>query len=132
MSGEENLNSLLKNMSPILDDNEYVFITTDGTYGDYIALNPLCTFLEKEGLTLILTKSIATSEGLKFEGVFKRITLEVHSSLNAVGLTAAVASKLTDNNISANVVAAYYHDHIFIQYDLADKAMKCLIELTLN
>lgn len=130
MSGEEDLNKLLKNMSPILDDNEYVFITTSGNISDYVALDPLCMFMESEGLTLIVTKSIAISEGLKFECIFKKITLEVHSSLEAVGLTAAVATKLKDNNISANVVAAYYHDHIFIQSKLADKAMNCLLELT--
>lgn len=130
MSGEENLNKLLKNMSPTLDDNEYVFITTNGAYGDYATLNPLCTFSEKEGLTLIIMKSIAIAQGLKFDGTFKKITLEVHSSLNAVGLTAVVASKLKDNNISANVIAAYYHDHIFIQSNLAEKAMNCLKELT--
>ena len=130
MSGEENLNKLLKNMSPILGDFEYVFITIAGNYGDHAHLKPLCSFVEKEGLTLIITKDKAEQEGFAIDGVFKKITLEVHSSLNAVGLTAAVATKLKDSNISANVVAAYYHDHIFIQSDVAQEAMDALKELT--
>ena len=49
--------------------------------------------------------------------LFKLITLTVHSSLKSVGLTAAVTSKLAEYEISANVVAAYYHDHIFVPYE---------------
>ncbi len=57
---------------------------------------------------------------LAYESKFNQITLTVHSSLDAVGLTAAVATKLASYGISANVVAAYYHDHIFVQTEKAD------------
>lgn len=130
MPGEENLEELLKKMSPILDEQEYVFITTQRPLAEMIKLNPLCTYVEEDGLTLIIKKKIAKEEGLKFDGVFKKITLNVHSSLEAVGLTAVVATKLKDNNISANVVAAYYHDHIFVQSSLSEKALMYLKELT--
>ncbi len=130
MPGEEQLEKLLNNMSPTLDDEEYVFITTQNLLDEMIKFNPLCSFVEEEGLTLIIKKRIASEQGLKFDGVFKRITLRVHSSLDAVGLTAVVASKLKDNNISANVVAAYYHDHIFVQSSLSEKALNCLRNLT--
>ena len=132
MPGEEDLQILLKNMSPIIDDNEYVFISLKAAYGDYNHLNPICYFIEDEGLTLIIRHKTALQQGLEFEGVFKRITLNVHSSLEAVGLTAAVATRLKENNISANVVAAYYHDHIFVQSHMADKAMKCLKDIHLE
>ena len=130
MAGEENLGKLLKNMAPTMDDQEYAFITTQNPIDEMIKLNPLCSFVEDEGLTLIIKKSIAIVQGLEFDGVFKKITLRVHSSLDAVGLTAVVASKLKANNISANVVAAYYHDHIFVQSSLSEKAFNCLKELT--
>ena len=58
------------------------------------------------------------------------ITLTIHSSLEAVGLTAAVSSALTEANISCNVVAAYYHDHIFVPIADADRAMNVLLALT--
>ncbi len=131
MAGERDIKKLLKNMTPTLCKQEYVFVTTSKKIDEILALNPLCTFMEEEGLTLIVEKDIAISNGLKFEGIFKKITLKIHSSLEAVGLTAAVATQLKDNNISANVVAAYYHDHIFVQANLSEKAINCLNELTL-
>jgi len=130
MSGETDLTILLHNMSPVLHDEEYVFITVDGNYGDYQHLGPLCSYKEKEGLTLIIPKKIASIHNMEIDAVFKVITLEVHSSLNAVGLTAAVASKLSADGISANVVAAYYHDHVFVQAEFADRAVKSLKGLT--
>ena len=58
------------------------------------------------------------------------ITLRIHSSLEAVGLTAAVATKLAKAGITANVVAAYFHDHIFVPVERADEAVKLLLEFS--
>ena len=131
MSGEKNLKTLLKKMSPVLNREEYVFITLPGNYGDYIHLEPLCSFKEEEGLTLIVTRALAEAYALENKNVFKAITLKIHSSLNAVGLTAAVSTKLSEEGISANVVAAYYHDHIFVQAQDAERALNSLKELSL-
>ncbi len=130
MAGETDLEKLLRNMSPVLNEGEYVFITLPGEYGDYLYLEPIGSFKEKEGLTLIISKEKAIENNIEVKDLFKFITLNVHSSLNAVGLTAAVASKLSLNGISANVIAAYYHDHIFIQTQYAEKALSLLMELT--
>tara|TARA_R110000851_G_scaffold90253_1_gene196869 strand:+ start:56669 stop:57067 length:399 start_codon:yes stop_codon:yes gene_type:complete len=130
MLGETNLTALLASMSPVLLDDEYVFCSVQGQYGDYQTLSPLATFRESEGLTLVLTKAAAIEGGLSFESVFKGITLTVHSSLDAVGLTAAVANKFTEKGISANVIAAYYHDHIFVQTEKAALAIEALNELS--
>ena len=70
-----------------------------------------------------MTKDKADELKVEYSGVFKCITLSVHSSLDAVGLTAAVATKLTQSNISANVVAAYYHDHVFVASKDAEQAL---------
>jgi len=91
-------------------------------------LSPLACFVEEEGLTLIVSVASAEKAQLAYEGKFKQITLTVHSSLDAVGLTAAVATKLASYDISANVVAAYYHDHIFVQTEKADEALMALNE----
>ena len=128
MVGETDLTALLASMSPVLLDDEYVFCSVQGQYGYYQNLSPLATFRESEGLTLVLTKAAAIEAGLSFESVFKGITLTVHSSLDAVGLTAAVANKLTEKGISANVIAAYYHDHIFVQTEKAALAIEALNE----
>ena len=132
MAGETDLQKLLAAMSPLLLTENFVFCTVSGKYSDYQELSPLASFCEHEGLTLVLTEKNAIKAKLPFESVFKAITLSVHSSLNAVGLTAAVASQLADRGISANVIAAYYHDHIFVQAEKATQAMEALKELCLS
>ncbi len=130
MSGETDLARLLASMAPELTDEEYVFcIFEDARYGDYPELQPVAAIAEKEGLTLVIPKSCADELNLFYQSVFGRITLNVHSSLDAVGLTAALSEALTAKGISANVVAGYYHDHIFVQRELAKKALEALQEL---
>ncbi|UWZ98725.1 ACT domain-containing protein [Vibrio splendidus] len=130
MTAITDLDVLLKSMSPELIDGNYVFCTVDGALADYVQLNPISTFREKEGLTLVLEEDVANKAQLDFDGVFNLITLSVHSSLEAVGLTAAFATKLGSYGISANVVAGYYHDHIFVQTDKAEAAMSALKEFS--
>lgn len=129
MVGEKNLDNLLGSMSPALIAGDYVFCTIKNSkYGDYAEARPIASFAETEGLTLVLLKKTAESFGLSYEGVFRCITLGVHSSLEAIGLTAAVAGKLASYGIAANVIAAYFHDHIFVQSELADRAISILSE----
>lgn len=126
MSGITDLDELLHSMNPKLVEDEYVFCTVSGELKEYVELNPIATFIESEGLTLILEKSVAEKNGISFEGSYSQITLTVHSSLEAVGLTAAVANKLASKGVSANVIAAYYHDHIFVQTSKAEAAVSAL------
>jgi len=130
VSGIIELDELLKSMSPEIQDGEYVFCTVAGDYSDYKHLNPLASFKESEGLTLIISVEAARQEKLAFAGTFKQITLTVHSSLEAVGLTAAVANKLSSYDISANVIAAYFHDHVFVQTEKAEQALLALKEFS--
>ncbi|MEZ9329539.1 ACT domain-containing protein [Vibrio breoganii] len=130
MSGIKELDQLLKSMKPHLVDGEFVFCTVEGKLSDYVELDPVGTFIEPEGLTLVLERSVAEQHQLSFDGAFRMITLTVHSSLEAVGLTAAVSTKLAEKGISANVIAAYYHDHIFVQVAKADLALQALNEFS--
>ena len=129
MAGETNLTILLQSMQPKLLDKEYVFTCIEGgNYGDLAELNPIAMFQEGEGMTLVLERQFAELAGVAIEAIFKCITLTVHSSLDAVGLTAAFSNKLAEHGISANVIAGYYHDHIFVQADKAADAMAALQE----
>lgn len=129
MIGENNLGMLLSSLNPRLMHSKYVFCTVpNGKYGDYKDLSPLATFIETEGLTLVLTKENADKSGLEYDGVFRCITLTVHSSLEAVGLTAAVSTKLSEHQISANIIAAYFHDHVFVPARSVEKALTLLSE----
>jgi hypothetical protein len=123
------LNELLASMAPHLNEGEYVFCSLQGEYGDYLHLNPITAFRETEGLSLVIPKQSAIDNNISTESTYRMITLTVHSSLEAVGLTAAVATKLTDHNISANVIAAFHHDHILVQTEKAEMAMNALSEI---
>jgi len=133
MAGERDLKKLLSAMSPRLIDGDYVFLSIAGAeYGDHVELKPFAAINEVEGLTLIVEQELAIEHGFEFEGTYKGITLEVHSSLEAVGLTAAFAKALGDVNISANVIAGFYHDHIFVQQKYAAQAMDALSALSVQ
>jgi len=129
MTGEKDLTQLLKTMTPLLNDGDYVFCTV--TDIDNIPQNQVLSFFrEREGITVILEKPVADSLGLPYAYVSAWITLTVHSSLEAVGLTAAFSNALALEGISCNVVAAYYHDHIFVAKQDAEKAMQVLEQLS--
>ena len=131
MTGITDLDVLLREMRPDLRSGEYVYCTiaANGSV-DWRALSPLATFREDEGVTLILERAAADKAGLSYGPVMRCITLTVHSALEAVGLTAAVAVALTRHGISANVVAAYHHDHIFVPAQDAERALAALAEAT--
>ena len=130
MVGEEDLDTLLVLLEPSLLPGDFVFCTAANLkYGDFAELQPLASYQEEEGLTLVLLKQSADVAGLAYDSVFNCITLMVHSSLDAVGLTAAVSGKLAANGISANVMAAYHHDHVFVPENKAKLALQLLAEL---
>jgi len=129
MAGETSIIELLKTMSPKLNEGEYVFCTIPHSQAIDPA-NIIGSFKEAEGLTVILNKEIADNLSLDYTYVSAWITLTVHSSLEAVGLTAAFSSALAKEGISCNVIAAYYHDHIFVAKNDAIKAMEVLKSLS--
>ncbi len=129
MNGETNLSTLLKNMEPHLYEGEFVFCTVPSI--DYIDLQEVIgQFKEEEGITVIIPRSYADSQDLPYSFVASWIKLKVHSSLDAVGLTAAFSTALAKEGISCNVVAAYYHDHIFVNKSDASRAMDILKRLS--
>jgi uncharacterized protein len=129
MTGEVDLQKLIKGMKPELNKGEYVYCLADSKEKATV-LDPLCYFLENEGVTVILPKEKADAKNIPYTTTCAWITLTVHSSLEAVGLTAAVSKSLTEANISCNVVAALYHDHIFVPVKDAERAMNVLQKLT--
>lgn len=125
--GETNLEILLASMQPTLNAGAYVFCSLANPDVDWDKV--LFFFREKEGLTIVCDQKTADDCGFSYASVFAWITLEVHSSLDAVGLTAAFSSALANNGISCNVVAGFYHDHIFVHYQQKDEAILVLKNL---
>jgi hypothetical protein len=125
MSGEKDLDKLLKTMKPKHNIGEYVFCVVH----DLNTLNLediILIFKEKGGTTIIIKKELADILKLEYSFIASWITLTVHSSLEAVGLTAAFSIALSQEGISCNVVAAFYHDHIFVDKKDTDKSMEIL------
>jgi uncharacterized protein len=130
MSGEMNLEQLLKSMQPVLQNGEYIFCSLDPQDDRCTAVKPIGSFQEREGLTLILLREGADSVGISYTSTFVMITLSVHSSLEAVGFLAQITSLLAQQGISVNPGSAYYHDHLFVPSDRVNEAMQLLQALT--
>ncbi len=129
MSGVTDLDELLATMEPALVAGRFVYASVPvSEIAAHLARGPIGLFREEEGVTLILPAEAA--EGLSASAPMRMITLTVHSSLEAVGLTAAFATALTKAGISANVVAAFHHDHIFVPERDAERALETLRALS--
>lgn len=122
------LRELLRTLDPVRNPGVYSFASiTDGT-----AIDPglvVASIREPEGLSLILDESVAEGLGIPAGYRCAWITLTVSSDLDAVGLTAAVASALAAAGISCNVVAGAHHDHLFVPFERVDDAMRALRQL---
>lgn len=116
-------------MQPMLHEGEYVFCSLPASSAIDIG-NIICFFKEAVGNTIVVDKHIADKLGFAYNYVSSWITLNVHSSLEAVGLTAAFSQALADAGISCNVCAAYYHGHIFVAKEDEIKAMDVLQRLS--
>jgi hypothetical protein len=113
-------------MKPKLVAGEYVFSTLRKEKVEELAATPLMTYVEDEGVTVVLEKKSAESNDIPFGPTWSLITLTVHSDLEAVGFIARMTNELADAGISVNVVSAYYHDHLFVPTDKAELAMEVL------
>lgn len=118
-------------MTPELNAGEFVFINLSDITGIDNA-EIICTFREKEAITVITSRQTADRLNIPYSFVASWITLTVHSSLEAVGLTAAFSTALTNAGISCNVVAGFYHDHIFVPVKDTAKAMEALLKLSVS
>lgn len=133
MKGIEDLNKILKSLEPLLnEDSDFIFHTIEKTDISKLGYPVHGTIVEDEGLTLIVTKEVADEMGFQYDSTFSKITLQVHSSLDAVGLTAVFSTALAEAGLSCNVVAGYFHDHLFVPQKDADRAMLVLKQLQVD
>ncbi|MET9564621.1 ACT domain-containing protein [Streptomyces tauricus] len=125
---ERDLGRLLSGMEPALHPGRYVFTTVPGRTPPP-GLSPVVTVVEDEGLTLVVEQEDADAARLTYDYVAGWITLRIHSALDAVGLTAAVAQALAEYGLSCNVVAGFHHDHLFVPHERAVEAVALLEQL---
>jgi hypothetical protein len=121
------LADLLAGVNPVRRPGEFIFITVDDVSS--LPVSTQATVWEDGRLSCVIEHHGATSTGDRADPVMAWITLQVHSSLVAVGLTAAVSTALTERNIACNVIAGHRHDHILVPIERADEAMAAITAL---
>lgn len=127
MAGERDLDVLIGSMEPTVRPGRFVYVTVDDATA--VDLRAEVVVRETEGVTVVIEQSAADARSLPYDFVAGWITLQVHSALDAVGLTAAFATALAEHGIGANVVAGYYHDHLLVPIDDVDLAVSALRDL---
>lgn len=125
MTGERDLAALLATLRSSVRDGAFVFVSV----ADVDDIPFAARIEETEGITLVVEQSVADARRLAYDFVARWITLEVHSSLQSVGLTAAVSTALTSEGISCNVLAGYYHDHLLVPAERLEDAVAVLDRL---
>jgi hypothetical protein len=121
---------MISGMTPVLKSGDFVFVTThDPALIAELTPDAVSTFREEEGLSMLVPVASATASAQNADMPMRCITLNVFSSLEGVGLTAAVATALGDHNIPCNMIAAYHHDHVFVPSELAERALDVLKSL---
>jgi uncharacterized protein len=119
----QDLESLRRALEPNQRPGEYVFCTQRDAPAN---LEPVASIREDEGWTVVVRRDVADGAGWGYDFVAAMITLNVRSRLDTVGLTAVVSTLLADAGISCNVVAGYFHDHLFVPVERAEEALELL------
>jgi hypothetical protein len=128
MTGETDLNTLLRSLKADLIDGIFVFATVPtGQIPPDLA--PRMMFQEAEGTTLVLLKDAAQAADLPYEFPSRMITLNIHSSLDAVGFMARIATALGNEGMGVNPVAGFYHDHLFVPNGREQDAQRILSQI---
>jgi uncharacterized protein len=120
---ETDLATLIRSMSPRLQPGLFVFVSVTAVP---TGIDPVMMFREAEGTTLILPQDQAAAAGLPAAFPSRMITLEITSSLEAVGFLAAITAGLARAGIAVNPVSAFHHDHLFVPEARADEAVAIL------
>lgn len=120
---------MISAMAPVLAPGLYGFSAIGHHAARELIGEALATFREPEGISLIIGAERAEALGLPLSASMRMIQLTVRSSLEGVGLTAAVAGRLADDDIACNVVAGFHHDYLFVPEADAERALGLLLDL---
>jgi hypothetical protein len=128
MSGETDLDELMRSLSAVLVEGLFVFVTVPADHTP-LGARPRMVFQEAEGTTYILLQSEAETLALPFEFPCRMITLNIHSSLEAVGFMARIATELAKHDMGVNPVSGFFHDHLFVPDGREQDAMRVLAQM---
>jgi len=124
VSGETNLGKILGSLRVQRRAEPVTVVTTRAP----VDLGPGIEALiaEGEGTTVVVSLAEAERRDWPIDFTAAWLTVDVHSSLDAVGLTAALSAVLSDRGIACNVLAGYYHDHLLVPLERAEEAIEAL------
>ncbi|KAH8171126.1 ACT domain-containing protein [Sarocladium implicatum] len=129
--GELSLKKLLATLTTTLHAPTYVFavVKDDANLPPFSKVQMLFREDDTEGMTAILTREDAEAHQLDYSFPCKKITLNVVSSLEAVGFMAVIATRLAKYDMGVNPVSGFYHDHLFVPLGREEDAIRILAEL---
>lgn len=127
MPGLIDLETMLSTLEPTIREGEFVYASVSEQHAQELPSQVLIQ--ENEGVTVVLRREAADAANVDYEFVAAWISLTVHSSLEAVGLTAAFAVALGEAGVGCNVLAGFHHDHILVPIKQASLALDTLREL---
>ncbi|KAM0281911.1 hypothetical protein ACHAQH_003256 [Verticillium albo-atrum] len=124
--GEKSLQKLLATLTTILHPSTYVFVTLAKSATPPPISEVQTIFQETEGSTIIMKLEHAKARAFDYAFPSRMITLDVHSSLEAVGFLAVITTKLAAKGMGVNPVSGYFHDHLFVPEGREDDAIEVL------
>lgn len=126
--GETDLAKMLASLDVAHRPGSFTFLEVDIASPEQISAAH-AVIIEDESTTLVMLSDDARRLGLDAVVDMAWLTLTVHSSLEAVGLTASFSAALGAAGIACNVLAGYHHDHLLVPSDRADDAIAALVGL---
>lgn len=128
--GELSLSKLLATLTATLHPPTYVFaVLAESELPPFSEVEMLCREAKAEGITVITTREYAENHGLQYTFPCRKITLDVTSSLDAVGFIAVVATRLAAAGMGVNPISGFYHDHLFVSLGRELDALRVIAEL---
>jgi hypothetical protein len=120
-TGEQDLSKIIAALRVRRRPGTYVYVSRPA--GEIAAA---AMIEEDEGTTFVVEREAAERAGLAWSFAAAWLTVEVHTALDGIGLTAVVARTLADAAIPCNILAGYYHDHLLVPADRAEEAIAAI------
>ena len=120
------LEAMLQTLTVSVRPDRYTFIDVPSGAAPRVGNGVAAVISEAGSDTVVATIERAEHEGWPIDFVAAWLTLDIHSALHAVGLTAAFSAALADAGIPCNVLAGFRHDHLLVQSQRADEAVVAL------
>lgn len=129
MAGERDLVKILASMQVQRRDEPVAVVSIDEpvSLGDGVE----ALIAEAEGTTAVVTLAEAKRRNWPVDFTAAWLTIDVHTALDGVGLTAALSTALADGGIACNILAGYFNDHLLVPIDQANDAIQIIEALAL-